>query len=55
MKDKILKWWNRKWGVWEKYENIYSISRFGYKEELIYIKLKRTSDDGLIEFKIIKH
>lgn len=55
MKDKISKWWNRKWGIWEEYENIYSMLDYGYKDELIAVKLKRTSNDGLIEFKIIKH
>ena len=54
MKNKILKWWNREWSNWKEYEYIYSILRFGYKDKLTHIKLKRTSNDGLVEFKTVK-
>lgn len=48
MKDLISKWWNRKWGTWEQVQEYFSWSDFNY-----YIVLKRTSDDGLIQFKKI--
>ena len=45
MKDSIKKWWNREWSCWE----IDSISEWNY-----FIILKRTSNDGLIQFKKVK-
>ena len=45
MIDDIKKWWNRKWSNWE----FYSKSEWNY-----WIILRRTSNDGLIEFKKIK-
>jgi hypothetical protein len=42
MKDLIKKWWNREWSNWETYYT-------GHWK----IILKRTSNDGLVEFKII--
>ena len=44
MRDYISKWWNRKWSSWE-YE--------GESEWYCYILLKRTSNDGLVQFKRI--
>ena len=44
MIDDIKKWWNRKWSNWE----FDSKSEWNY-----YIILKRTSNDGLIQFKKI--
>ena len=44
MIDYVKKWWKRKWSNWE-YD---SESHWNY-----YIILKRTSNDGLIEFKKI--
>lgn len=44
MIDSIKKWWNRKWSNWElDSEGIW----------INYIVLRRTSNDGLIEFKKI--
>lgn len=44
MRDYVSKWWNRKWSNWE----------FEYKSEWnFYIVLKRTSNDGLIQYKKI--
>lgn len=45
MIDSINKWWNRKWSNWE----FDSESKWNY-----YIILRRTSNDGLIQFKQIK-
>jgi len=44
MRDYISKWWNRKWSNWE----YYSKSEWNF-----CIILKRTSNDGLIQFKRI--
>jgi len=42
MRDAISKWWNREWSNWEvHYEGNWKVI------------LKRTSNDGLIEFKSI--
>lgn len=49
MKDTILKWWNRKWSNWEQDsvgQKYYTLSP---KEH--YIILKRTSNDGLVQYK----
>ena len=51
MKDLILKWWNREWSNWELDHNgqdYFTLSNKNY-----YIVLKRTSNDGLIQFKKI--
>jgi len=42
MKDSIKKWWNREWSNWEI-------------DYIVHWKIiiKRTSNDGLIEFKTI--
>jgi hypothetical protein len=49
MKDLIKKWWNRKWGNWEHIQDLtYSTG------ELSGIILKRTSNDGLVQFKKIR-
>lgn len=46
MKDLIKKWWNREWGTWEE------IQRLTYDNgELKAIIIKRTSNDGLIQYK----
>jgi hypothetical protein len=45
MRDAISKWWNRKWSNWE----IDSEREWNW-----YIILKRTSNDGLIQFKRIE-
>jgi len=44
MRDAMTKWWNRTWSNW----HIDSVS-----ERYFYIILKRTSNDGLIQFKKI--
>jgi hypothetical protein len=44
MKDLIKKWWNREWSNWE----IDSESEWSS-----WIILKRTANDGLIQFKKI--
>jgi hypothetical protein len=44
MIDDIKKWWNRKWSNWE----IDSSSEWNW-----YIILRRTSNDGLLQFKKI--
>jgi len=50
MKDKILKWWNRKWNNWEFVETI----KNGKNCPDIVKVYKRTSNDGLVEYKIYK-
>jgi hypothetical protein len=45
MIDDIKKWWNRTWSDWE----IESRSEWNW-----YIILRRTSNDGLVQFKKIK-
>jgi hypothetical protein len=49
MKDSIKKWWNRKWGNWEHIQDLTN-----YSGELSGIILKRTSNDGLVQFKKIR-
>lgn len=45
MKERLKKWWNRTWSDWsEEPQRI-------LKEH--YIVLRRTSNDGLVEFKKI--
>jgi hypothetical protein len=49
MKDTILKWWNREWSNWEldsQGQTFHTLADKGY-----YIILKRTSNDGLVEYK----
>lgn len=51
MKDTILKWWNRKWSSWELDsvgQKYYTLSTKGH-----YIILKRTSNDGLVQYRKI--
>ena len=51
MKDTILKWWNRKWSNWELDsvgQKYYTLSPKGH-----YIVLKRTSNDGLVQYRKI--
>ena len=45
MIDDIKKWWNRNWTNWE----FESRSEWNW-----YVILRRTSNDGLIQFKKIK-
>lgn len=54
MYDKLVKWWNRTWSNWEFYETIkvYGTGRNTYPVE-IYDIYKRTSNDGLVEYKKI--
>jgi hypothetical protein len=56
MKNKFLKWWNREWGNWEEFNGNYKVydTPDGLVETLYSIQLKRTSNDGLIEFKTVK-
>jgi len=52
MIDRILKWLNREWSNWEldsQGQKYYSLPDKEY-----YIILKRTSNDGLVEFKKVK-
>jgi len=49
MLDEIKKWWNRKWSNWEIEREYFSWANF-----TTCIVLKRTSNDGLIEFKEVK-
>jgi hypothetical protein len=55
MLDTILKWWNRKWSNWEldtpdcKVFND-DISKRPFQ---VYDRYKRTSNDGLVEYKRI--
>jgi hypothetical protein len=48
MRDAILKWWNREWSNWEQDREY-----FNWHTYSSYIVLKRTSNDGLIQFKEI--
>jgi hypothetical protein len=48
MKDLISKWWNREWSSWE-IEREYN----SWRDFKNYIVLKRVSNDGLIQFKLI--
>jgi hypothetical protein len=48
MRDLISKWWNRKWSNWELDREYFSWHAYN-----TYIVLKRTSNDGLIQFKEI--
>lgn len=52
MKDRIKKWWNRKWTNWEHYDTIDTkiIERVIHRDLI----LKRVSNDGLVELKKIK-
>lgn len=46
MRDRIKKWWNRTWSSWEQDVEVDWI----YPP---YLRIKRTSNDGLIEYKKI--
>lgn len=48
----IKKWWNREWSNWREYDvvNTYRSDRLIGKE----IILKRTSNDGLCQTKLVK-
>jgi hypothetical protein len=55
MRDKIIKWWNREWSNWEIYKE-------DYKQDINYetnwkmiTTLRRTSNDGLIQYKTIRN
>jgi len=49
MRDFIKKWWNRKWGNWEHVQDlIYS------NGQISGVIIKRTSNDGLVQFKKIR-
>lgn len=49
MRDLLLKWWNRTWSNWEQDREYFSWDTYS-----TYIVLKRVSNDGLIQFKVIK-
>jgi hypothetical protein len=49
MLDTIKKWWNRKWSDWEPYEIWETYFRDNLSKK--HLVLKRTSNDGLIEYK----
>jgi hypothetical protein len=55
MLDTILKWWNRKWSNWEL--DTPDCKVFNDDESKrpwqIYDRYKRTSNDGLVEYKKI--
>lgn len=53
MYDKILKWWNRKWSNWELVdENCKVFADDQAKRPIeVYDRLKRVSNDGLVEYK----
>ncbi len=51
MKNLILKWWNREWSNWELYHEAQDY--FTTANKNYYVVLKRTSNDGLVQFKKI--
>lgn len=55
MYDKILKWWNRKWSDWELQASDCKIYENDNDKRpiIIYDRFKRTSNDGLVEYKKI--
>jgi hypothetical protein len=55
MKNKILKWWNREWSNWtfEIENRVYNTGESTRPIEC-YEVYKRTSNDGLVEFKKVK-
>lgn len=54
MYDKLEKWWNRKWSNWEFFEtmNVWGAEGGKYPIQIYHI-YKRTSNDGLVEYKRI--
>jgi hypothetical protein len=55
MTDKIKKWWNRKWSNWEIHRDDF---KYDINRDIDWKKittLKRTSNDGLIEYKTVKN
>jgi len=55
MKDKIKKWWNREWSNWEIHteDKKYDVNRNTNWKKIT--TLKRISNDGIIEYKIVKN
>ena len=55
MRDLIKKWWNRTWTNWEfdSGNKVYA-NDFDKKPIAIYSIYKRTSNDGLVEYKKIR-
>ena len=53
MKDRILKWWNRKWSDWEfsHKESMYTEDGFRLYDIWLY---KSKSNDGLVKIKKVK-
>jgi hypothetical protein len=55
MLDTILKWWNRKWSNWELDTidcKVFADNK-SKRPHTIYDRYKRTSNDGLVEYKKI--
>jgi len=55
MIDLIKKWWNRTWSTWEIHseDKKYDVNRSTDWKTIT--TLKRVSNDGLIQYKIIKN
>lgn len=55
MKDRILKWWNRTWSNWVE-DGVIVVYMYEGDKIPAYRKqrLKRVSNDGLVEYKLIK-
>ena len=55
MRDLIKKWWNRTWTNWEfDSENKVFLTEVSKRPNAVYEVYKRTSNDGLVEYKKIR-
>ena len=55
MIDTIKKWLFRKWGNWEIYKEHYKTDINYKKNGRIITTLKRTSNDGKVQYKTVKN
>ena len=55
MLDKINKWWNRKWSNWEIFKEDYKYDINRDTDWKMITTLRRTSNDGLIEYKSVRN
>lgn len=55
MKNKIYNWWNRKWSNWEVFSEDYKYDCNRNTDWKRITTLKRTSNEGLIRYKVIKN
>ena len=51
MKERILKWWNRKWSNWEYSKTVTSFTDAAFVYQTKFEIYKKVSDHGLVKYK----